>query len=68
MVINNRRFGTLCLFHLHIHLPKKMKQTQCSETSAIKHHTLRDNAKDYTQHLEQGESLKSRAMECSTEH
>jgi hypothetical protein len=34
----------------------KIEQTQCYETSAIKHH----NPKDYTQHLEHGESLKSR--------
>jgi predicted RNase H-like nuclease (RuvC/YqgF family) len=38
----------------------KMKQTHCSETSAIKHHTLLNNPKDYTQHSQQGESLKSR--------
>jgi hypothetical protein len=38
----------------------KMEQTQCSETSAIKHHTPGNNPKDYTQHLEHGESLKSR--------
>jgi hypothetical protein len=47
MVFNSRRFGTLCLFHLHrqvdakfcIHLPMKMEQPQCSKMSAIKHHT-----------------------------
>jgi hypothetical protein len=38
----------------------KMEQTQCSETSAIKHHTPGNKPKDYTQHLEHGESLKSR--------
>jgi hypothetical protein len=27
----------------------KMEQTQCSETSAIKHHTPENNQKDYTQ-------------------
>ena len=39
----HRRFGTLCLFHLHrqvgmkyTHLPMKMEQTECSETSAYK--------------------------------
>jgi hypothetical protein len=40
MVFNSRRFGTLRLFHFcsfRIHLPMKMEQTQCSETSAIKH-------------------------------
>jgi hypothetical protein len=33
---------------------------QCSETSVIKHHTPGNNPKDYTQHSEHGESLKSR--------
>jgi hypothetical protein len=37
----------------------KLEQTQCSETSAIKHHTPGNNPKDYTQHLKQGESFKS---------
>jgi hypothetical protein len=37
-----------------------MEQTQCSEKSVIKHHTPWNNPKDYTQHLEHGESLKSR--------
>jgi hypothetical protein len=27
----------------------KMEQTQCSETSVIKHHTPGNNPKDYTQ-------------------
>jgi hypothetical protein len=31
-----------------------------AHVSAIKHHTLLNNPKDYTQHSEQGESLKSR--------
>jgi len=31
-----RRFGTLCLFHLHRQVPMKMEQTECSETSAYK--------------------------------
>jgi hypothetical protein len=105
MVFNSRRFGTLCLFHLHrrvdatihltlttmiainphyllqqtqplnpslpkglrqyvpvchitkfyhhsfrIHAPMKMEQVQCSETSAIKHHTSENNPKGYTRH------------------
>jgi hypothetical protein len=29
----------------------KMEQTQCSETSAIKHHTPGNNPKDYTQQI-----------------
>jgi hypothetical protein len=37
-----------------------MEQTQCSETSAIKHHTPENNPKGYTRHTEHGESLKSR--------
>jgi hypothetical protein len=40
----------------------KMEQTQCSETSAIKHHTLENNPKGYTRHTENGESLKSRML------
>jgi hypothetical protein len=40
----------------------KMEQTQCSETSAIKHHTLENNPKGYTRHTEHGESLKSRIL------
>jgi hypothetical protein len=39
---------------------RQMEQTQCSEMSAIKHHMLGHNPKDYTQHSEHGESLKSR--------
>jgi hypothetical protein len=42
---------TLYLHTLHIHLPMKMEQTQCSEMSAIKHHTAGNNPKNYTQHL-----------------
>jgi hypothetical protein len=34
--------------------------TQCSETWVIKQHTPGNNPKGYTQHLEQGESFKSR--------
>jgi hypothetical protein len=33
-----------------------------SETSAIKYHTPGNNSKDYTHHLEHGESLKSRTL------
>jgi hypothetical protein len=46
----------------YIHSPMKMEQTRCSETSAIKHHTPGNNPKDYTQHLERDESLKSRTI------
>jgi hypothetical protein len=38
----------------------KMEQIQCSETSAIKHHTTKNNPEDYTQHSQHGEILKSR--------
>jgi hypothetical protein len=41
----------------------KMEQTQCSETSALKHHTPGNNPKDYTQHLEHSGSLKSRSSD-----
>jgi hypothetical protein len=50
---------------LHNHLPMKMEQTQCSETSAIKNHTLENNPKDYTQLP--GISLYSfQAVSCTT--
>jgi len=63
-----RCFGTLCLFHLHrqvgvctrTHLPMKMEQTECSETSAYKIQTLGNHPKESTQHSGHGESLKSR--------
>jgi hypothetical protein len=64
---NSRRFETLCLFHLHIHSPMKMEQTQCPETSVIEHHTPGNNPKDNTQHLERGESLKSRITRMYTD-
>jgi hypothetical protein len=38
----------------------KMEQTQCSETSDIKHLTPENNPKDYTRHSEYSESSKSR--------
>jgi hypothetical protein len=54
------RCEVLYLHTLHIHLRMKMEQTQCFETSAIKHHTPGNNPKDYTQRSEHCESLKSR--------
>jgi hypothetical protein len=52
VVFNIRRFETLCLLHLHgrvgtvhIHSPMKMEQKQCSETSAVKHHTPAEQPK-----------------------
>jgi hypothetical protein len=44
----------------------KMEQTQCFETSAIKHHTPGNKTKDYTQHSVHGESLKSTINEFKT--
>jgi len=38
-----RNFG-----EVDIHSPMKMEQTQCSETSVIKHHTPGNNPNDYT--------------------
>jgi hypothetical protein len=35
---------------------------QCSETSAIKHHTPENNPKGYTRQTEHGESFKSRIV------
>ena len=54
-----RRFGTLCLFHLHRqvvacstrnYLPMKMEQTECSETSAYKIQTPGNYPKGSIQH------------------
>jgi hypothetical protein len=53
VVFNSRRFGTRYLLNFYrrvdIHSPMKMEQTQCSETSAIKHTTPGNNPKDYMQ-------------------
>ena len=66
-----RRFGTLCLFHLHwqvdvsrmnsfilFTLPAYEDGTECSETSAYKIHTPGNYPKESIQHTEHGESLK----------
>jgi len=59
-----RRFGTLCLFHLHRRVgtypSMKMEQVECSETSAYKIQPPWNYAEESIQHSEQGESLKSR--------
>ena len=59
-----RRFGTICLFHLHrqvdVDVPAYEDGTECSETSAHKFQTPSNYPKESTQHTEQGESLKSR--------
>jgi hypothetical protein len=44
----------------HAHLPVKMEQTECSETSAYKLQTPENYPKESIKHLEHGESLKSR--------
>jgi hypothetical protein len=51
VVFNSRRR------RVDIHSPMKMETTQCSETSAIKHHKRGNSPKGYTQHSEHGESL-----------
>ena len=55
-----RRFGTLCLFHLHRRVGMKMDQAECSETSAYKIQTPRNYPQESIQYSEHGESLKSR--------
>ena len=58
-----RRFGTLYLFHLHrqvvYHLPMKMEQIWCSETSAYIIQTPGNYPKGNITYSEHGESLKS---------
>ena len=53
-----RRFGTLCLFHLH--MPIKMEQTECSETCAYKIQMPGNYPEEKVKHTEHGESLQSR--------
>jgi len=59
-----RRFGTLCLFHLHrrvgTYLPVKMEKAECSWTSAYKFQTPGNYPKESVKLPEHGESLKSR--------
>jgi len=59
-----RRFGTLCLFHLHrqvgaviLHLPAYEYGTECSETSAYKIQTPGGYPKENIQHTEHGEKF-----------
>ena len=54
-----RRFGTLCLFHLHRRVGMKMEQTEGSET-AYKFQTPLYYPEESTQHSAHGESLKTR--------
>jgi hypothetical protein len=50
---------------VHIYLPMKMEQTECSETSAYKLQTLGYYPKESIQHTEHGESLKSGMIDVS---
>ena len=45
------------------HLPLKMEQIECSETSAYINQTAGNHPKENKQHSEHGESLKSRTFE-----
>jgi len=49
-----RRFGTLCLFHLHrqVDLPTYEDGTECSDTSAYKLQTPGNYPKEGVQHSE----------------
>jgi len=68
-----RRFGTLCLFHLHrqigvevyTYLLMKMEETECFETSAYKIRTPANYPEENIQHTEHGESLKSDMFACN---
>jgi len=51
-----RRFGTLCLFHVHGQVGMKMEQ--CSKTSAYKIQTPGNYPEESIQHSEHDESLK----------
>ena len=48
------------------HLPMKMEQTECSETSAYKLQTPGNYPKESIQHTEHGESLKSKSVSINT--
>jgi len=62
-----RRFGTLCLFHLHwrigvviLHLSVHEDGTECSETSAYTIQTPGNYPEESIQHSQHAKSLKSR--------
>jgi hypothetical protein len=65
VVLRRRRTTNFNPHSFRIHLPMKMEQTECSEMSAIKHHTPENNPKGYTRRSEHGESLKSKRYPCS---
>jgi len=63
----SQRFGTFCLFHLHMRVdilhtytPMKMEQTEYSKTSAHNLQTPGNYSQENVQHSEKDESLKSR--------
>jgi type IV secretory pathway VirB3-like protein len=64
VVFNSRRFGTLCLFHLHTQVDISTCVWRWNGHSVPKRRLLnttsRNSPKDYTQHSEHGECLKSR--------
>jgi hypothetical protein len=77
LVFNSRRFGTLCLFHVHrrvdiksIHAPMKIEQTHYSETSAIKHHKPGTNPKITRKNVQccVGILFSSALCSCSNQH
>ena len=49
-----------------MYLPMKMEQTECSETSAYKIQTPGNYPEKNIQHIEHGESLKSRMFKSSS--
>jgi len=51
---------------LHIYLPMKMEQTECSETSAYKIQTPGNYLEESIQHSEHSESLKSGVIKLFT--
>jgi hypothetical protein len=74
-----RSHGILCIFlrfspgvrlslEYTLHQPLKMDPTEGSETSVKLNLTPGENPPQNTQDSEHGETLKSRAMECSTAH
>ena len=60
-----RRFGTLCVFHLHrqvdvgLHLPAYEDGTECSEMSAYKIQKPGNYPEESIKHSKHGKSLKS---------
>ena len=57
-----RRFGTICLLHLHRRIGMEMEQTERSETLVYKIQKPGNYLKESIQNSERGESLKSRRI------